>query len=213
MDFIEFVMSRKSEIMVAVGQHLNISLTAVLLAIAVGVPMGIFITRYEKSAGLILGIANTLQTIPSLALFGIMLPLLGIGYRNAMVVLFLYALLPIIKNTYIGIKNVDQSVREAARGMGMTRTQILIKVEFPLAFPVIMGGIRISTVINIGTATVATLIGAGGLGRLILTGINMVNTNMILAGAIPTVILALAADGGLGLIEKSLTSKGMRQAN
>lgn len=210
MSFIQFVIERHMDILIAIGEHLQLTLMAVLLAVLIGVPIGIFITHYQKFSGFILGFANTLQTIPSLALFGIVLPILGIGFRNAMVVLFLYALLPIIKNTYIGIQSVDPAIREAAKGMGMTPFQILYKVEFPLAFPVIMAGIRISTVINIGTATIATLIGAGGLGDLIYTGINMVNTNLILAGAIPTALLALLADSGLGFLEKALTSKGVR---
>lgn len=209
-NFLEYIDREKMELLKATWQHIEITLMAVGLAILIGVPIGIFITRYKKFAKLILGFANTLQTVPSIALFGIMMTLLGIGTSNAVFVLFLYALLPIIKNTYIGIQSVDPSVRESARGMGMTKTQILLKVEMPLAIPVIMGGIRISTVINIGTATIATLIGAGGLGRFIFTGISMVNNNMIYAGAIPTALLALVADGGLGLIETRLTSKGLR---
>jgi len=210
MNLIQFFIERRMEILVALGQHVKITFSAVGLAILIGVPIGIFITRYEKGANFILGFANILQTLPSLALFGIMLPLLGIGMKNAVIVLFLYALLPIIKNTYIGIKSVEPSIRESARGMGMTTSQILRIVEIPLALPVIMGGIRISTVINIGTATIANFIGAGGLGDLIYKGISMVNYNLILAGAIPTAILALTVDGGLGYLEKALTSKGIR---
>lgn len=210
-EFLMFVVERKDDIILAIGQHMQITLLAVGFAILVGVPIGVLITRYEKIANIVLGAANTLQTLPSLALFGIMLPMLGIGVKNAVFVLFLYALLPIIKNTFIGIKSVDPSIRESARGMGMTKTQILKTVEIPLALPVIMGGIRISTVINIGTATIATFIGAGGLGYLIYSGISMVNYNLILAGAIPTAILALLADSGLGLVEKLLSSKGIRK--
>lgn len=212
MNFIEFIIERKMDILVALSQHIRITFVAVALAILIGVPIGILITRFEKSANLVLGFANILQTLPSLALFGIMLPLLGIGMRNAVFVLFLYALLPIIKNTYIGIKSVDPSIRESAKGMGMTSAQILRIVEIPLALPVIMGGIRISTVINIGTATIANFIGAGGLGYLIYSGISMVNNNLIFAGAIPTALLALIADGGLGLLENALTSKGIKVA-
>ncbi|WP_105616177.1 ABC transporter permease [Vallitalea okinawensis] len=210
MEFIQFIIDRKMDILVALTQHIKITFFAVALAILIGVPIGILITRNEKVANFIIGFANILQTLPSLALFGIMLPLLGIGMTNAVFVLFLYALLPIIKNTYLGIKSVDPSIRESARGMGMTTSQILRIVEIPLALPVIMGGIRISTVINIGTATIANFIGAGGLGDLIYKGISMVNYNLILAGAIPTAILALLADGGLGLLENTLTSKGIK---
>lgn len=213
MDFIQFIIDRKMEILVALSQHVKITFFAVALAILIGVPIGIIITRNEKVANFIIGFANILQTLPSLALFGIMLPLLGIGMSNAVFVLFLYALLPIIKNTYLGIKSVDPSIRESARGMGMTTSQILRIVEIPLALPVIMGGIRISTVINIGTATIANFIGAGGLGDLIYKGISMVNYNLILAGAIPTAILALLADGGLGLLENAFTSKGIKASS
>lgn len=212
MNFIDFVVERKDDILLALSQHVKITFMAVALAIIVGVPVGILITRREKVANFILGFANTLQTLPSLALFGIVLPWLGIGMKNAVFVLFLYALLPIIKNTYLGIKSVDSSIRESAKGMGMTTSQILRIVEIPLALPVIMGGIRISTVINIGTATIANFIGAGGFGDLIYKGISMVDYNLIFAGAIPTAILALLVDGCLGLLEKKMTSKGLRGA-
>lgn len=210
MNFFQFVVERRMDILVAFMQHIKITFIAVGLAVAIGVPLGILITRKEKIAKYVIGFANILQTLPSLALFGIMLPLLGIGVKNAVFVLFLYALLPIVKNTYIGIKSVDPSIRESAKGMGMTTGQILRIVEIPLALPVIMGGIRVSTVINIGTATIANFIGAGGLGDLIYKGISMVNYNLIFAGAIPTTLLALLADGGLGILENAFTSKGIK---
>lgn len=210
--FFEFLLSRGDEIIRLLLEHIQITGLAVLLAILVGVPIGIYITRNEKSANLILAIANIFQTLPSLALFGLIIPFLGIGIVPSVFVLFLYALLPIIKNTYIGIHSVDSSSIEAGRGMGMTSYQILKMVELPLALPVIMGGIRISTVINIGTATIASLIGAGGLGDLIFKGISMNNTYLTLAGAIPTSLLAIAADSILGMIENTFIPKGLAQA-
>jgi osmoprotectant transport system permease protein len=189
-------------------EHMQITLTAVLLAIVIGVPLGVIATRYKNLGNGILGVANVFQTIPSLALFGFIIPIPligGIGYRPAVVVLFLYALLPIIKNTYIGIRQVDPSVIESAKGMGMTSGQILFMISLPLSFPVIMGGIRVATVINIGTATIAALIGAGGLGDFIFRGISNDNINITLAGAIPTTVLALIIDYLLGIIENRVS--------
>ncbi|HSQ33893.1 MAG TPA: ABC transporter permease/substrate-binding protein, partial [Peptostreptococcaceae bacterium] len=204
---LNYMLSNMSLVMEKLLQHMQITLSAVLIAIVVGIPLGILVSKSEKYGKIILGIANIFQTIPSLALFGFIIPLPiigGIGYRPAILVLFLYALLPIIKNTYIGIKSVDDSVVEAAKGMGMTPRQRLFMVILPLAFPIIMGGIRVATVINIGTATIASLIGAGGLGEFIFRGISMSDTGIILAGAIPTTILALAVDYLLGLVETKL---------
>lgn len=209
--FGEFLSKHYKEIFKLVGQHLEITGIAVAVAILIGVPIGILISKYKKAAKYVMGIANIFQTIPSLALFGLIIPLLGIGVLPSVFVLFLYALLPIIKNTYIGITNVDPAAIEAGKGMGMKSYQILGMVEVPLALPVIMGGIRISTVINIGTATIASLIGAGGLGDYIFKGISMVNTNFLLAGAIPTALLALGVDALLGLLEKSITPKGVKK--
>jgi len=208
-NFFQFVASRSEEILGLTVQHIQITGLAVLLAIALGVPVGILISKNKKLRSPILGIANIFQTIPSLALFGLIIPLLGIGYVPSVFVLFLYALLPIIKNTFIGINSVDEAIIDAGRGMGMTSKQILTKVEIPLALPVIMGGIRISTVINIGTATIAALIGAGGLGELIFKGISMASNNMVLAGAIPTALLAIITDKVLGLFETKLTPQGI----
>lgn len=188
-------------------EHIEITIIAVIIAIIIGVPLGILVSKSEKMGKVILGVANIFQTIPSLALFGFIIPLPligGIGYRPAVIVLLLYALLPIIKNTYIGIQSVDDSIVESARGMGMTSRQILFMVTLPLAFPIIMGGIRVATVINIGTATIASLIGAGGLGDFIFRGISMSDTGMILAGAIPTTLLALFVDFILGLFETKI---------
>lgn len=188
-------------------QHIEITLIAVLLAVVIGVPLGIMVSKNKQAGKFILGVANIFQTIPSLALFGFIIPLPiigGIGYRPAVIVLFLYALLPIIKNTYIGIESVDDAIVESARGMGMTQRQILFMVTMPLAFPIIMGGIRVATVINIGTATIAALIGAGGLGDFIFRGISMSDSGIILAGAIPTTVLALFLDFLLGIAERKM---------
>ncbi|MBN1467427.1 MAG: ABC transporter permease [Fusobacteriaceae bacterium] len=209
MNFLNFFIYRIEDVFNALGKHLQITLLSVGLAILIGVPIGILISKNKKTANLVLNIANIFQTLPSLALFGLIIPILGIGIKPAVIVLFLYALLPIIKNTYIGINSVDPSSIEAGKGMGMTRRQILSMVEIPLALPIIMGGIRVSTVINIGTATIAALIGAGGLGDFIFKGISMNSNNMILTGAIPTAILAILIDFTLGYFEKKLSPKGI----
>lgn len=208
--FWEFLLDRYPDILKLVGEHMQITGIAVFLAILIGVPIGIFISRYRNAASYVLATANVFQTLPSLALFGLVIPFLGVGLIPSVFVLFLYALLPIIKNTYIGITNVDPAAIEAGRGMGMKNGEILYMVELPLALPVIMGGIRISTVINIGTATIASLIGAGGLGDFIFKGISMYNNNYILAGAIPTALLALSVDWILGFVEYRLKPKGLR---
>lgn len=208
--FFQFLQYRGPEIFKLTGEHMKITGVAVLLAILVGVPLGIYITKNKKVSNVILNTANIFQTLPSLALFGLIIPIMGIGFKPAIFVLFLYALLPIIKNTYIGINSIEPSIIEAGRGMGMTKTQILTMVEIPLALPIIMGGIRISTVINIGTATIAALIGAGGLGDFIFKGISMGNNNMILAGAVPTALLAISVDFILGIVENKLTPQGLK---
>jgi osmoprotectant transport system permease protein len=177
------------------------------VAIAVGLPVGIVITRRPRWRGPVLGLANVVQTIPSLALFGFLIPLPligGIGARTAVVALVLYGLLPIVRNTYTGITSVDPAVREAGRGMGMTDRQLLLMVDLPLALGVILAGVRIATVVNVGTATIAAAIGAGGLGVYIFRGVAMVNDALILAGALPAALMALAADGLLGLAERRL---------
>ncbi len=174
--------------------HTGLTFISVLLAIIIGVPLGILITRRQGLAGLVLGFAGIMQTIPSIALLGFMIPLLGIGAKPAIVALFLYGLLPVIRNTYTGINGVDPVVMEAATGMGMTPSQLLFKVQLPLALPVIMAGIRTATVINVGVATLAAYIAAGGLGEFIFGGIALNNTNMLLAGAIPAALLAILFD-------------------
>jgi len=186
------------------GEHLWLTFAALLIAIALGVPTGIIITRYKRSSGSVLGVVGVIQTIPSIALLGFLLPLFGIGATPAIIALFLYALLPIVRNTYSGIDEVENAVIEAARGMGMSDRQILTKIELPLSVPVIFAGIRTATVINVGVATLCALIGAGGLGEFIFRGIALNNVPMILAGAFPAALLALSFDFILGIIERNI---------
>lgn len=199
-----FMVANYAEILDQTVEHLGLTFIALLIAVAVGLPLAIACTRYRKMAGPVLGTIGVIQTIPSIALLGFMIPLLGIGALPAIVALFLYALLPIVRNTYAGIDEVEPSVVEAARGVGMTDRQILTKVEFPLALPVIFAGIRTATVINVGVATLCALIGAGGLGEFIFRGIALNNSSMILAGALPAALLAIFFDIILGLMEKNM---------
>ena len=181
-----------------------------LIAVAIGVPLGILLTRRPKMKAFVLGSTNVIQTIPSLALFGLLLPLPWLGARAdrlAIVALALYALLPIVRNTFVGINGVSAPVRESALAMGLTSRQMLMMVELPLASPVILAGIRTAVVITIGVATIAAAIGAGGLGEFIFRGIAMVDNGVILAGALPAAALALAADGALGALEKYLARR------
>lgn len=210
MELLNYVQNNFGKIMLLIIEHLQITGTAVISAIVIGVPVGILITRYKKLANPILAIANIFQTIPSLAFFGLLIPFLGIGKKTAILVLFLYALLPIIKNTYTGINEVSPSLIDAGRGMGMTNFQILRMVELPQSLAVIMAGVRIATVINIGTTTIAAYIGAGGLGELIFIGIQVYRNEMILAGAIPAALLATLADKLLGYVEYRLTPRGLK---
>ena len=190
----EFMQQQSDKLVTQTLQHIGLTFISLIIAVLVGLPLGIWITRRKQFSGIILGIAGVLQTIPSIALLGFMIPLLGIGAKPAIVALLLYALLPIIRNTYTGITGVDAAVKEAALAMGMNKWQILFKVELPLAMPVILAGIRTATVINVGVATLASYIAAGGLGEFIFGGISLNNTNMILAGAIPAALLAILFD-------------------
>ena len=186
-------------------EHLQIVVIAIVVAVGIGLPLGIVMTRRRGLSRPILAIANIVQTIPSLALFGFLIPLPfigGIGARTAIVALVLYSLLPIIRNTFTGISGVDPAIREAGRAMGMTDSQLLWKLEIPLALGVIFAGIRVATVIAVGVATIAAAVGAGGLGMFIFRGVSMVDSRLILAGAIPAAVLALIADFGLGALEK-----------
>jgi osmoprotectant transport system permease protein len=198
----EFMGQQADKLAMQTLQHIGLTFISLFIAVLVGLPLGIFITRKVKLSGPVLGVAGILQTIPSIALLGFMIPLLGIGARPAIVALLLYALLPIIRNTYTGITGVDAAVKEAAVAMGMNKWQVLFKVELPLAMPVILAGIRTATVINVGVATLASYIAAGGLGEFIFGGISLNNTNMILAGAIPAALLAIIFDFLLSRVQK-----------
>jgi osmoprotectant transport system permease protein len=207
---VNFLLTHKHEIAVLTGEHLWLVGVAMLFAVAIGVPLGILLTRRPKLKTLILGSTNIVQTIPSLALFGLLLPLPWLGARADRLAIFalaLYALLPVVRNTYVGITGISEPVREAAVAMGLTSRQLLWQVELPLASPVILAGIRVATVITIGVATIAAAIGAGGLGEFIFRGIAMVDNGVILAGAIPAALMALLADSLLGGIEKLLARR------
>jgi osmoprotectant transport system permease protein len=207
MNFWQFVVSHHAEIVSATVDHLILVLIAMVIASAIAIPCGMFMVNRPALRGIALGIANIFQTIPSLALFGFLIPIPfigGIGKRTAIVALVLYALLPILRNTYVGLTAIDPAVLEAAEAMGMTSTQILWRVRVPLAVAVILAGIRTATVITIGVATIAAAIGAGGLGIFIFRGVALVNNSLLLAGAIPAAVLALLADFLLGLLERGL---------
>jgi len=205
MKLASFFAQHADEILRATGEHVWLVFWSMLIATAVGVPLGILVTRRPWLSKPILGGANIAETIPSLALFGFLLPVPWLGDRAerlAVVALALYALLPIIRNTATGITGVDRAVREAARGMGMTDRQILWKVELPLSLSTVIAGVRVATVLTIGIATIAAAVGTGGLGEFIFRGLAMVNNQLILAGAIPAALLALAADFGFSLLER-----------
>jgi osmoprotectant transport system permease protein len=208
MDTLNFFINNRGQILQLTLEHLWLVGISMLLAVGIGLPLGIVLTRRRELSKPIIGGANVVQTIPSLALFGFLLPLPLLGEsadRLAIVALTLYALLPVIRNTYSGILGVDPGVREAARGMGMTDWQVLRRVELPLAASVILAGVRVATVITVGVATIAAAIGAGGLGEFIFRGVAMVDNRVILAGAVPSALLALLLDLLLGILEKRLS--------
>ncbi len=208
--FIDTLVSRQDMIIGALIEHMYLSFVAVAIGIAIALPLGIIITRYRRYAESIIGVTAVFQTIPSLALFGFLVPILGIGSPTALIALIIYALLPILRNTYAGIAGVDGSTIEAGRGMGMTRTQILRQIELPLALPFIMAGIRTATVLTVGIATLATFVGAGGLGDIIYRGLQSYNNSLVLAGALPVALLAIGFDQILKWIEKKATPKGLK---
>jgi osmoprotectant transport system permease protein len=204
---LNFLFTHRREVATLTAEHLWLVSVSMLLAIAVGVPLGILLTRRPRWKAVVLGSTNVIQTIPSLALFGLLLPLPWLGARAdrlAIIALALYALLPVVRNTYVGIAGISEPVREAAVAMGLTSGQLLWHVELPLALPVMLSGIRVAAVITIGVATIAAAIGAGGLGEFIFRGIAMVDNGVILAGAIPAALMALAADLLLSGVEKLL---------
>jgi osmoprotectant transport system permease protein len=202
-----FFLEHHAEIFDTTLEHLTLVVIAMAFAILIGVPLGMFVVQRPALRTLALGIASILQTVPSLALFGFLIPIPfigGIGRRTAIVALVLYAILPILRNTYVGLTGIDPAVLEAAEAMGMTNAQVLWRVRLPLALAVILAGIRTATVITIGVATIAAVIGAGGLGTFIFRGVAMVSDAVILAGAIPAALLAILADLLLGLLERKL---------
>jgi len=207
MNVFQYILQNHQEVWDATLEHLGLVAASISLAVLIGIPLGILISRRPGWDKPVLGAANIMQTIPSLALFGFLLPVPWIGAQSArlaVLALTLYALLPLIRNTHAGIKGVDPAVVEAGRGMGMTDRQLLWQVELPLALGVIVAGVRVATVTSVGVATIAAFIGAGGLGMLIMRGLSMVNNQLILAGAIPAAMLALLADFSLGWVERRL---------
>jgi len=209
-DFLTFFFERRSEIGALAAQHLLLVAISTAIAAALGIPMGILLARRPRLAPPILGLANAIQTVPSLALLGFLIPLPvlgGIGTSTTTVALVLYALLPIVRNTYTGLRSVDPAVIESGRGMGMTAGQLLWMVELPLSLTVILAGVRIATVVSVGIATIAAAIGAGGLGELIFRGVAMLDNRLIIAGALPAALMALAADFLLGLTERALAPR------
>ena len=202
-----FFVEHRAEILEATLAHLSLVLIAMLIAVAIAVPLGMLVVHRTTLRNFVLGVASVFQTIPSLALFGFLIPIPfigGIGRRTAIFALVLYALLPILRNTYVGLTGIDPAVLQAAEAMGMTNSQILWRVRFPLALAFILAGIRTATIITIGVATIAAAIGAGGLGTFIFRGVAMVSDAVILAGAIPAALLAILADILLGWLERRL---------
>jgi osmoprotectant transport system permease protein len=207
---ISFFQTNGAELLVKIWQHIYLSFVSLGLGIIVAVPVAVGLTRAKKLAGFVIGLASVLQTVPSMALLALMIPIFGIGSFPAIVALFIYSLLPILRNTYIGLNNVDPSVLDAAKGIGMSNMQSIMQVELKLAAPVIMSGIRLSATFVIAWATLASYIGAGGLGDFIFNGLNLYRSDLILGGSIPVIILALITDYILGQIEYLLTPKSIR---
>lgn len=206
MNWYEFMLRNRSEVFERTTEHIGLVAASMGIALAIGLPVGVALVRRLTLQRWVLGAANVVQTIPSLALFGFLIPVPwigGVGATTAIVALALYALLPILRNTCTGIAGVDPAIIESAIGMGMTRRQVLWQVQLPLAAPVMLAGVRVATVISIGVTTIAAAIGAGGLGVFIFRGVAMVNNQVILAGAIPAALLAVLADFGLGLLQRS----------
>ncbi len=211
MSVLNYFIKNLSLILKLTLEHVTITAIAVSISTVIGVVIGVLITRHKKAAGPVIGIAGVLYTIPSLALFGMLIPFIGIGVKPALIALILYSQLALIRNTYVGIVHIDPAIREAGKGMGMSHWQFLRIVELPVALPVIMAGIRTAAVMNIGTATIAAYIGAGGLGWLIFRGIASVNTEQIIAGAFPVTLLAIGVDYVFVVLERVLTPAGLQR--
>lgn len=215
MDVIQYIIANWSLVLERTGEHLSIVCVAVGLAILTGVPIGIAITRNKQAADMVLYVTSIIITIPSIALFGLMIPILstigqGIGYLPAVIAVLLYSQLPIVRNTYAAINNIDPALRESARGMGMAPWQRLAQVEIPIAVPVIMTGVRLAVVMNIGVTAIAAYIGAGGLGRFISGGISQTDPRQLITGALAVSVLAIIADFSLMGLQRVLTPRGMR---
>lgn len=207
METLQFLLARRADIAAQTVEHLLLVAVSLAIAAAIGVPLGIALSRKPSLASPVMGFANVVQTVPSLALFGLLIPIPligGIGNTTAVVALVLYGLLPILRNTYTGIQSVEPSVVEAGLGMGMTDLERLRMIEIPLALSTILAGVRIAAVVGVGLATIAAAVGAGGLGNSIFRGLAMVDNRLILAGALPAAALAVAADGLLGWLERRL---------
>ncbi|HLR63732.1 MAG TPA: ABC transporter permease [Lentibacillus sp.] len=206
----EFFAEHGNDLIIKTWEHFYISLAAIVLGVVVAVPLGIILSRVPKFADRFISFIGILQTIPSLAILAFFIPIVGIGKIPAILALFFYSLLPILRNTYIGVRDVDNSVVEAGKGMGMSNWQSILKMELPLSLPVIMAGIRLSTVYLIGWAALAAFIGGGGLGDFIFDGLNLYKPSLILAGTIPATILAVIADRSLAVMENKLTPDGLK---
>ncbi|SRR6266702_2729340 len=199
-----------SQILLALGQHVYLVGVALVLGIIVAIPLGILLTRFSRWAAPIIAVVSIIQTIPSLVFFALLIPFIGIGARPALLVLFLYSLLPILRNTYIALRSVDPALIDASRGQGMTSWEILYMVELPLSAPIIVAGIRLAAIYLVSWATIASVIGAGGLGDLIFSGIDSEDANLLLAGAIPTALLALVIGFVFGQVRRLVTPRGLR---
>ncbi|MBU8611340.1 MULTISPECIES: choline ABC transporter permease OpuBB [Bacillus] len=208
---VQFLQTNGGELLYKTYEHIMISLIAVILGVLVAVPLGVVLTRMKKGAGTIIGIVNIIQTLPSLAILAFFIPLLGVGKVPAIVALFFYSVLPILRNTYTGIRGVNKNLLESGKGIGMTPTEQVRLVELPLAAPVIMAGIRTSTIYLIGWATLASFIGGGGLGDYIFIGLNLYQPEYIIGGAVPVTILAIVIDYVLAVAERKLTPAGMQR--
>jgi osmoprotectant transport system permease protein len=207
---LDFLQANWQELIFKAWEHLYISMIAVFLGIIVAVPLGIMLTRMKRSASIIIGIANIMQTLPSLAVLAFFIPFLGVGKTPAIIALFFYSVLPILRNTYTGIKGVNENLLESGRGIGMTSWERIRLVEFPLALSVIMAGIRTASVYLIGWATLASFIGGGGLGDYIFIGLNLYQTEYIIAGAVPVIIMAILVDYVFSIIERKVIPKGLK---
>lgn len=206
----DFLRNNGQELFKKALEHLEISVIALLIAIIVAVPIGIMLSRMKRTSNVVLTIAGVLQTIPTLAVLAIMIPIFGVGKMAAIIALFIYVLLPILNNTVLGVQQIDSNLKDAAKSMGMTRLQMMKDIELPLALPLILSGVRLSAVYVISWATLASYVGAGGLGDFVFNGLNLYNANMIIAAAIAVTILALIVDFVLSRIEKWAVPKGLK---